>query len=68
MLSDGDSIIEHLNVFIQLLSIDIKITKEDKCISLFCSFPNSLDIWVMSIGRNNTTLKIDDVIASLLSK
>ena len=35
-MSDGDSVIEHLNAFntviSQLLSIDIKITEEEKCI------------------------------------
>ena len=52
----------------QLLLVDIKITKLAKCISLFCSFPDSWVILVMTIERNNTTLKIDDVVASLLSK
>ena len=37
-MSDGDSVIEHLNAFnnviSHLLSIDIKITEEEKCISL----------------------------------
>ena len=37
-MKDGDSVIEHLNVFntvvSQLLSVDIKISDEDKCISL----------------------------------
>lgn len=66
-MSDGDSVIEHLNAFNivigQLLSVDIKITKKEKCISLLCSLQDSWDNLVMAIGRNNTTLKIDDVVA-----
>jgi hypothetical protein len=52
----------------QLLSVDIKISNEDKCISLLCSFPDSWDSLVVAIGSNATTLKFDDVVASLLSK
>ena len=43
-MKDGDSVIEHLNAFnivvIQLLSIDIKISDEYKCINLLCSLPD----------------------------
>jgi hypothetical protein len=39
-MNDGDSVTEHLNAFnivvSQLLSVDIKISDEDKCISLLC--------------------------------
>jgi hypothetical protein len=44
-ISDGSSVIEHLNSFnivlSQLLSVDIKITKEEKHISMLCSFLGS---------------------------
>jgi hypothetical protein len=44
-MSDGSSVAENLNVFntilSQLLSLDIKITKEEKCIILLCFLPNS---------------------------
>ena len=44
-MKDGDLVIEHLNAFntviSQLLSIDIKILDEDKCISLLCTLPYS---------------------------
>jgi hypothetical protein len=40
-MSDGDLVTEHMNalniVISQLLSVDIKITKEEKCTSLLCS-------------------------------
>ncbi|WP_420359186.1 hypothetical protein [Mannheimia haemolytica] len=51
---------EHLNTFntmvSQLLSVDIKISDEDKCINLLCSLPNSWDSLVIAIGSNETTL------------
>jgi hypothetical protein len=44
-MKDGDLMTEHLNAFIiavsQLLIVDIKISDEDKCISLLCSLPDS---------------------------
>jgi hypothetical protein len=44
-MSDGSSMNDHLNAFNtilgQLSSMDIKITEEEKCISLLCSFPDS---------------------------
>ena len=71
-MSDCDLVIKHRNVFnvviSQLFSIDIKITEEEKCISLLCSFPDSWDSLVVSIGSNNATLNIDDGVASLFSK
>lgn len=52
----------------QLLSVGIDVTEEEKCVILLCSFPDSWDGLVVAIRRNNTTLKIDDVVASLLSE
>ena len=70
-MGENDSVIEHLNVYnsviSQLLSTDIKITKEEKCINLLCSLSDSWDSLVVAIGSNSTTLKIDDVVTSLLS-
>jgi hypothetical protein len=71
-MSDGSLVIEHLNAFntviIQLSSVDIKITKEEKYISLLCSFPDSWDNLVVAIGSNSTTLALEDVVTFLLSK
>ena len=71
-MKDGDSVTEHLNAFntmvSQLSSIDIKISDEDKCISLLCSLPDSWDSLVIAIGSNATTLNFDDIISALLSK
>ena len=71
-MKGGDSVIEHLNasntVVSQLLSIDIKIFDEDKCISLLLSLPDSCDSMVVVIGSNATTLSFCDVVSSLLSE
>jgi hypothetical protein len=63
-------VIENLNSFnnvvIQFFFVDIEFFYEDKCISLLCSFPDSWDIFVVSIGSNATTLKFYDVVSFLL--
>jgi hypothetical protein len=48
--------------------VDIKITEEEKCIILSCSFPESWDSLVMSIGSNTTTLALEDMVSSLFSE
>ena len=71
-ISDSDSVTQHLNAFniviTQLLFIDINIIEEEKCISMLCSFPDSWNNLVVAIWINNTTLKLDDVVATLLSE
>jgi hypothetical protein len=66
----GDSMTKNLNAFntvvSQLLSIDIIIYDEDKCISLLFSLPNSWYSLVVAISSNKTTLCFDDVVSSLL--
>jgi hypothetical protein len=67
-----DSVVEHLNAFntvvSQLVSIEIKILDEDKCISLLCSLLELWDSLVVAIGSNTTSLKFDEVVSSLLSE
>ena len=71
-MRDGDLVAEHLSAFntvvSQLVSVDIKISYEDKCISLLCSLPNSWDSLVVAIGSNTTSLKFEEVVSSLLSE
>jgi len=71
-MSDGSSVSEHLNAFnivlSQLSSVDIKITDEEKCISLLYYFPDSWDSWVVAIGSNTTTVALEDMVVSLLSE
>ena len=50
------------------MSIDIKITKEEKCVRVLCSLLDALDSLVVAIGSNNTTFNIDDVATPLLSE
>jgi hypothetical protein len=69
----GDFVTEHLNAFntlvSQLVFVNIMIAEEDKCITLLCSFPDSWDNLVVAIGSTTqSTLKYEDVVASLLSK
>eukprot|EP00253_Pinus_taeda_P016741 PITA_16741 len=69
-MKDGDSVTEHLNAFNTVVSqleyVDIKISDEDKCISLLCSLPDSWDSPVIAIGSNATTLNFDEIVSSLL--
>jgi hypothetical protein len=71
-MRDGDSVAEHLNAFntvvSQLVSIDIKISDEDKCISLLCSLPDSWHSLFVAIGSNTISLKFEEVVSSLLSE
>jgi hypothetical protein len=70
-MKDGYLVTEHLNAFnivvSQLLSVDIKIYDEYKCISLLCSLTDSWDSLVVAIGSNTTTLSFNDVVSSLFS-
>jgi hypothetical protein len=69
----GDSVIEHLNAFNTLVSqlgfVNITIAEEDKCITLLCYLLDSWDNLVVAIGSTTqSTLKYEDVVASLLSE
>jgi hypothetical protein len=71
-MRDGDLVVEHLNTFntmvSQLVSVEIKISDEDKCISLLCSLLDSWDCLVVAIGSNTTSLNFEEVVSSLLSE
>eukprot|EP00253_Pinus_taeda_P032199 PITA_32199 len=68
----GDSMTKHLNAFNTVVSqsmfIDIKISNEDKCISLLCSLPDSWDSMVIAIGSNANALQFDEIVSSLLTE
>jgi hypothetical protein len=70
-IRNGDSVAKHLKAFntvvSQLVSVEIKISHEDKCISLLCSLLDSWDSLVVAIGSKFTTsLKFDEVVSSFL--
>ena len=70
-MENGDSMIKHLNSFntlvSHLISIDIKMEEEDKCITLLCSLPDLGDNLVVAIGSiKKSTLTFEDIVASLL--
>ena len=72
-MEDSDSVTDHLNVFntlvIQLNYADIRMEEEKKCITMLCSLPDSWDNLVLVIGSSTkSTLKFEDVVASLLSE
>jgi hypothetical protein len=52
-MEDGDSVTEHLNAFntlvSQIVSVNITIAEEYKCITLLCSLPNSWDNLVVEL-------------------
>jgi hypothetical protein len=70
-MRDGDSMADNLNAFntvvSQLVSFEIKISDEYKCISLLFSLPDSWDILVVAIGSNTNSLNFDEVVSSLFS-
>eukprot|EP00253_Pinus_taeda_P003694 PITA_03694 len=71
-MKDGDSVIEHMNAFnnvvSQLSSVDIKIIDEDKCISFLCSLLDSWGSLVIAIGSNATALQFDEIVSTLLTE
>jgi hypothetical protein len=72
-MEDGDCVTEHINSFNTLVSqltyVTITIAEEDKCITFLCSLPDSWDNLVVAIGSTTqSTLKYEDVVASLLSE
>jgi hypothetical protein len=72
-IEDEDSVTEHINAFntlvSQLVSINIMIAEEDTCITFLCYFLDSWDNLFVAIGSTtHSTLKYEDVVASLLSK
>ena len=70
-MDENDTVTKHLNVYntlvSQITSVGIKMDKEDKCITLLCSFPDSLDNLIVAIGSSSQeTLKFDEIVSSLL--
>jgi hypothetical protein len=71
-MRNGDSMEKQLTTFSigvsWLVSIEIKISYEDKCIILLFSLPDSWDSLVVAISSNKTSLNFDEVVSSFLSE
>ena len=72
-MDKNGTITEHLNVYntlvSQITSIGIKMTEEEKCITLLCSLSDSWDNLIVAIGSSSqATLKFDKIVSSLLFK
>jgi hypothetical protein len=71
-MDEGASVADHLNAFnmilAQLTSVGVNIDDEDCCMLLLCSLPDPWDHLVMVVGSTTKTFKMDDVVASLISK
>ena len=63
-----DHLISFNMVIAQLISIGVSIDEEDRCMLLLCSLPDSWDHLVMAIKSMTTKLKMDEVVATLLSE
>jgi hypothetical protein len=70
-MQEGSDLAEHVNVFNQLIAdlgkVDVKIDEEDRAIILLCSLPGSYDHLVTTLTYGKENVKVDDVVAALLS-
>ena len=65
-MTDGDSILDHLSVFIKIISdlmcMYVKLVDEGKALLLLCSLFVSYDHMVITILYGNETLEMEKVI------
>jgi len=70
-MKEGTTVLEHLNFFNkiinELLTVDIKIDKEDKALILLSSLPESYDHIVTTILYGKETIILEEVTSTLLS-
>ena len=74
-MSEGGSIVDHLNEFntltSQLSSIKVKFDDEVRALLILCSLPESQNSLVMAVSNSvpsSNTLKFDVVVGVILSK
>ncbi|KAK8944625.1 hypothetical protein KSP39_PZI007680 [Platanthera zijinensis] len=70
-MSESNKLLEHMNAFnkliSQLRSMDVKVEEEDQALLLLSSLPKSYDHLVTTILYGKDTLKMEEVMATLLS-
>ena len=70
-MQEGSDLVEHLNVFNQLVADlarrEVNVDDEDKAIILLCSLPPSYEHVVTTLTYGKKTIKIEDITAALLA-
>jgi hypothetical protein len=70
-IHEGSDLMEHLNVFNQLVADlarrEVTVDDEDKAIILLCSLPPSYEHVVTTLTYGKETIKIEDITAALLA-
>ncbi|KAK8951459.1 hypothetical protein KSP39_PZI004612 [Platanthera zijinensis] len=70
-MSESNKLLEHMNAFnkliSQLRSMDVKVEEEDQALILLSSLPKSYDHLVTTILYGKDTLKMEEVMTTLLS-
>jgi hypothetical protein len=70
-MQEGSDLVEHVNVFNQLVTdlgkVDVKIDDEDMEIVLLCSLLDSYDYLVTTLTYGKKKVQVDDVVVALLS-
>ena len=71
-MSEGTPVKDHLDTFnrviLDLQGLGVKIDEEDQALILLCSLPNSYENFVDTMLYGRTTISVNDVKDSILSK
>ena len=69
-MQEGSDIVEHINVFNQLIAdlgkVGVKIDEEDRAIILLCLLPGSYEHLVTTLTYGKEDVKVDEIVTVLL--